>query len=526
MSSEGIRREVAWRMFAHEYNDSDMSFKEGDDERAPNYVVTPTGAKVNRLFVVGVVTEVDEVGDDYYRVRVSDPTATYMVYAGQYQPDAVSFFRDLTTPEFVSVVGKARTYQPDDGDDVYTSIRPEEVNTADEDVRDRWNLEAAQHTIGRAEAMLAYLKGDSRAYDSHRPRLHDAEDTVEHYTLTEDYLEDLRREAYQVVAELAGVDADLDDLAEVEAEPEAAAGEPAGEAASDTASPAQEVAGEGTSEPSSEPMSGESDGSAEAAEEPAPEAEPSTDTEPSAPVADEPSTAETAGEATESAEPDTSASPAGEGSAEEEPAEPSETAAADSSFEEEFEDVDSEEAEWEWDEGERERVEEEFGGEFDTAAEIDGSGGADTTEGAGEPAEPAGAVDGEEATSPDEAADEAAAAEAQAGEPEDDSGEVDDLTAAEAGEVEEDEETVSEEVEEEPPADEPSADSGDGDVDAESVVMEVIEEHGDDEGVARPEIRSLAADRGVDEESAEEALEQLLLEGMCYPSDGDRIKPL
>ncbi len=568
MSSEGIRREVAWRVYAEEYNDSDLSFKEGDDERAPNYVVTPSAAKVNRVFVVGVVTEVDEIGDDYYRVRVSDPTATYMVYAGQYQPDALSFFRDLDTPEFVSVVGKARTYQPEDSDDVYTSIRPEEVNLADAETRDRWNLETARHTIERTEAMLAYLKGDSQPYDNHRPRLHDADDTVEHYDLDEDYLEGLRKQSYQVVAELAGVDADLDDLDDVEvdasraAEAETPAGATEEAAEAETPAGATEEAAEadatvaggddGDTEPASaEPErteaagasvdeeSGDPGATAEAesaASETPAEAEGTADTG----VSDD--AAETSGDGA-STDADTDGAAAGEADATtvdagdstsdaeadvadaaaepaSEPSINSGETSGDTSFEEEFDDVDSEEAEWEWDEGERERVEEEFGGEFDTAAELD-SDDADTTEDAEEAVEP---TDLSEAAEPD--AQDTGATEAS-GEPEETAEQAED--ADRTSEPTEDETDSGDAAAVEDDADDAAAveDSGDaGDVDAESVVMEVIEENDSGEGVPRPEIKSLALERGVTEEDAEDALEQLLLEGMCYPSDGDSIKPL
>ena len=47
------RREVAYRLFATEYDDADLSYSESDEDRAPNYVITPTGARINRLFVVG-----------------------------------------------------------------------------------------------------------------------------------------------------------------------------------------------------------------------------------------------------------------------------------------------------------------------------------------------------------------------------------------------------------------------------------------------------------------------------------------
>ncbi|MFB6189025.1 MAG: hypothetical protein ABEI57_04005, partial [Halapricum sp.] len=80
------RRETAYRVFASEFDDADFSYAESDEERAPNYVVTPTGARINRLFVVGVLTEVQPVSDDVLRARIVDPTGAFVVYAGQYQP--------------------------------------------------------------------------------------------------------------------------------------------------------------------------------------------------------------------------------------------------------------------------------------------------------------------------------------------------------------------------------------------------------------------------------------------------------
>ena len=77
------RREVAYRLFAAEFEDADYSYSESDEERAPNYVVTPTGARVNRVFVVGVLTEVEEASEDILRARVVDQTGAFVVYAGQ-----------------------------------------------------------------------------------------------------------------------------------------------------------------------------------------------------------------------------------------------------------------------------------------------------------------------------------------------------------------------------------------------------------------------------------------------------------
>lgn len=148
-----IDREVAWRVFAWEFNRSNLHISEGD-ERAPNYIITPTGVKCNRLFIVGVVTEVENIGKDntLWRARVADPTGVFTVYAGQYQPESAIFLSELDIPAYVAVVGKARKFEPEDGN-VYTSVRPEGINAADELLRDRWVLDTAERTLDRIKYM-------------------------------------------------------------------------------------------------------------------------------------------------------------------------------------------------------------------------------------------------------------------------------------------------------------------------------------------------------------------------------------
>ncbi len=162
--TEFSNREVAWRIFAHEFNRSNLYISEGD-ERAPNYIITPTGIKCNRLFIVGVVTEVENIGREnhLWRARVADPTGVFTVYAGQYQPEAAIFLSELQVPAYIAIVGKARKYEPEDGS-VYISVRPEEINTADEKLRDRWVLDTAERTLERIriieEALSSGLSGN------------------------------------------------------------------------------------------------------------------------------------------------------------------------------------------------------------------------------------------------------------------------------------------------------------------------------------------------------------------------------
>ena len=153
MSSEAPMREVARRAFAEEFNDATYTFRESDEERAPVYVLLPTGVKANRVFVVGTLTETEDVGteDEYWQGRVVDPTGTFFVYAGQYQPEATGMLRETEPPAFVAVVGKPRTYETDDGT-VNVSLRPEHLTIVTEADRHQWVVETAERTLDRLDA--------------------------------------------------------------------------------------------------------------------------------------------------------------------------------------------------------------------------------------------------------------------------------------------------------------------------------------------------------------------------------------
>jgi len=153
MSGNAPMREVAQRVFAEEFNDASHTFRESDDDRAPVYALLPTGAKANRVFVVGTLTETEDVGseDEYWQGRIVDPTGTFFTYAGQYQPEAAGMLRETEPPAFVAIVGKPRTYDTDDGN-TNVSLRPEHLTIVDEAARHRWVIETAERTLDRLEA--------------------------------------------------------------------------------------------------------------------------------------------------------------------------------------------------------------------------------------------------------------------------------------------------------------------------------------------------------------------------------------
>jgi RPA family protein len=154
---KGLQREVAHRAFALEFNASRHEIK-GQGEKDPSFIVTPLGAKVNRIHVVGVCTDVEPVGEsgEVWRARISDPSGVFSVYAGNYQPEAALAISQLEgkTPTFLAVTGKARTYEPEPGS-VFVSIRPETVTVVDEATRDQWLLDTARRTKERLDAVAA-----------------------------------------------------------------------------------------------------------------------------------------------------------------------------------------------------------------------------------------------------------------------------------------------------------------------------------------------------------------------------------
>lgn len=162
-----IAREVAWRIFASEYNSS-VHVETATEERAPSYVITPLGARVNRLFVVGVVTDVENIGTDtepMWRARLSDPTGVFFISAGQYQPEAAQVLSKIKPPRFVAVIGKSRTYSPEEGV-IYVSIRPETIKEVSSELRDYWVLDACRNLKKRLDIMSEAIQMENPTLDN------------------------------------------------------------------------------------------------------------------------------------------------------------------------------------------------------------------------------------------------------------------------------------------------------------------------------------------------------------------------
>ncbi len=551
-------REIAYRLFAAEYDDASLSYAESDEERAPNYVISPTGARLNRVFAVGTLTEVTSVNDEMVRARVVDPTGAFVVYAGQYQPDELAFLEQTEPPAFVAVTGKARTFQPDDSDRVYTSIRPESIATVDADTRDRWVVSTAEQTLERVGTYAAAAELEASG-DALTDALLEAgvESGLaagiplaqDHYGTTPSYLAALRECAIEACEVVAG---DRDQVSGLDVAPDGTS--PEFDVSFDSLADLEGVDADaletgGEAEPELEPESAE----------PAPEPEPATTTpgggEPDAASEEAHSgsaagTAASAGSettdvdtepvaATASAESESTESDIAEPSADAGVEEPADDVATESE-EDDLGDFDAGDADdggmYEMDDEEREELEEQFGAEFTTGSEVDEPGTADID--VPEPDEPAvgdGENESEPAADDADAASDSAESDDELGAPPESGLETTD--ADEADEIESDAETAAAaegESTAEPeaaPADESEAGDEDEepaeDVDLESYVVETMEQLDDGSGADRDElIETVAADTGASEDDVENAIQDALMGGQCYEPDDETLKAI
>ena len=160
-------RETAWRVFATELNSSTLEIK-ATEEKAPSYIVTPLGAKINRVLVAGVMTEKENIGSDeepMWKARIQDVSGSFYINVGRFQPEASAAIADIEIPSFVAAVGRVRTYTTDD-QRVFVSVRPEHIVPITETVRNEWILETAKSTWKRLTATKKVLgMGDATEQD-------------------------------------------------------------------------------------------------------------------------------------------------------------------------------------------------------------------------------------------------------------------------------------------------------------------------------------------------------------------------
>lgn len=147
------RREPAWRVTAREL-ESSLEEERGTGERAAGYLLSPFGARMNRVVVAGTLSPAEPIGREeaqtFWRARISDPTGAVAITAGSFQPRAMAQLRATRDPHPAIVVGKVHLYRGRDGVG-YVSIRAEAVRAVSENDERAVLADGIRHTLDRLD---------------------------------------------------------------------------------------------------------------------------------------------------------------------------------------------------------------------------------------------------------------------------------------------------------------------------------------------------------------------------------------
>jgi uncharacterized protein len=148
-------REPAWRVTAREL-ESSLEEERGTGERAASYLISPFGARMNRVALAGSLSPAEPVGRDepptFWRARLSDPTGAVAVTAGSFQPRAMAQLRAAGEVRPAIVVGKVHLFRGRDGV-TYISVRAEALRSVAEAEERALLADVVRQTLDRLDLL-------------------------------------------------------------------------------------------------------------------------------------------------------------------------------------------------------------------------------------------------------------------------------------------------------------------------------------------------------------------------------------
>jgi RPA family protein len=148
---DGMGKGAVERVFAGELIHSTVRHSRG--VLPETGMLSPTGAWLGRIFMVGVLTEVTRKGEEVHRARLSDPTGTVELVFRPHNLPPADQLRTMNPPAFLAVTGSVRLQ----GDRVV--IEPDMLAPVQRAERDDWVLFTADRTIRRMEALEEARRG-------------------------------------------------------------------------------------------------------------------------------------------------------------------------------------------------------------------------------------------------------------------------------------------------------------------------------------------------------------------------------
>jgi uncharacterized protein len=148
-------REPAWRVTAREL-ESSLEEERGTGDRAASYLISPFGARMNRVALAGELSPAEPVGRDdpptFWRARLSDPSGAIAVTAGSFQPRAMAQLRAAAQVRPAIVVGKVHLFRGRDGV-AYISVRAEALRSVAEAEERSLLADVVRQTLDRLDLL-------------------------------------------------------------------------------------------------------------------------------------------------------------------------------------------------------------------------------------------------------------------------------------------------------------------------------------------------------------------------------------
>jgi len=146
-------RELAWRVTAREL-ESSLEEEKGEGERPVAHLLSPFGARMNRVLLAGTLTPPEPVGRDepatFWRARFTDPTGAIAVTAGSFQPRAMAQMRSVSAARPSVIVGKVHRYEGRDAI-AHISVRAESIRAVGETEERAVLAEIVRQTLDRLD---------------------------------------------------------------------------------------------------------------------------------------------------------------------------------------------------------------------------------------------------------------------------------------------------------------------------------------------------------------------------------------
>ncbi|MDP7328781.1 MAG: hypothetical protein QF612_02935 [Candidatus Thalassarchaeaceae archaeon] len=154
------RRQTATRLFAREFYESSLP-DGGQGEFDPRFIVTKLGARVNRMFVCGVVERLERRDTErgpMFSGAVRDPTGLHLWSVGSFRPELHLEMEELVARFddgdrfLMACIGKSNHYTTEDGG-FRCRMQMEDYAIIDREVYATWLVETANHTMRRIDAL-------------------------------------------------------------------------------------------------------------------------------------------------------------------------------------------------------------------------------------------------------------------------------------------------------------------------------------------------------------------------------------